>query len=231
MGTGSWLKPIFDRIMREVTFSCCSLYLKGILAAVTANDSLAHKVKMHTHAPHARTGAGTLAHALTHTHSHPGLCQVNRVISEGQDMERWKVTPPDTDSAPSSLLCIDKRLRQRAGRHAADKSSALPVSPKHALQSRVNVRPKSHPVPDIVKQMSASVRADTHFLLLFHWKPHRRNKILLICCWGKHKLLKSENILGPVTGANKHMSTRGTVTFSSMQHDLAKLQIKRPQEE
>lgn len=135
MGTGSWLKPIFDRIMREVTFSCCSLYLKGILAAVTANDSLAHKVKMHTHAPHARTGAGTLAHALTHTHSHPGLCQVNRVISEGQDMERWKVTPRDTDSAPSSLLCIDKRLRQRAGRHAADKSSALDQYHPNTLSS------------------------------------------------------------------------------------------------
>lgn len=120
MGPGSWLKPAFDRIMREVTFSCCSLYLKGILAAVTANDSLAHKVKMHTHAPHARTHG--CRHACTHTHSHPGLCQANRDISEGQDMERWKVTPADTESASSLLLCIDKRIRQRPGRHAAGKS-------------------------------------------------------------------------------------------------------------
>lgn len=103
--------------MREVTFSCCSLYLKGILAAATANDSLAHKVKMHTHAPH--------THTLTHTQSHPCLCQVNRVIAEGQDMERWKVTPPDTASASSLLLCIDKRVRQRPGRLATDESSAF----------------------------------------------------------------------------------------------------------
>lgn len=123
MGSGSWLKPVFDRIMREVTFSCCSLYLKGILAAVTANDSLAHKVRMHTHAPFA------------HTHTHPGLCQVNRVISEGQDMERWKVTPLDTESASSLRLCIDKRVRQRPGRHAADKSSAFGQSDTNTVCS------------------------------------------------------------------------------------------------
>lgn len=142
------------------------------------------------------------SHIHTHTHSHPCLCQVNRVISEGQDMERWKVTPPDTDSAPSSLLCIDKRVRQRAGRHTADKSSALDQYHPNTLSS-LGLMSGRNPIQFLTSSSRCQhlfVQTLTFFLSLFHWKPHRRNEILLICCCSKHKLLKSENILSPVKG-------------------------------
>lgn len=143
--------------MRELTFSCCYLYLRGILAAVTANDSLAHKVRIHTQ---------------THTHTRVGPSQDEHATSEGQYMERWKVTPPDTDPTPSSPLCIPCSQSSRTMRgmmryrhtHIPTRVPIIShVSSQHALMSQVDAELKSHPLHYIVRQMSAAVRRAPHF--------------------------------------------------------------------
>lgn len=120
--------------MRELTFSCCSLYLKGIFAAITANDSWLHKVRMHTHI-HANTHirGAVWSWACHHRRSVHGKMEGDTLLTQ---------PPPPTHPPPPrhrSASIVNKAAGQRARWWGTDESQLISrVSSQHAVASQVD---------------------------------------------------------------------------------------------